>query len=347
MLRDELLRRFPALVSLPPNTEVIGGAIRDLMLGAEPADVDVECDDPLATASGLGKVINLGRGDLQVYRVVLADRVYDFSRRTDLGRRDFTMNAIALDLTTGQQRDPYNGEADIRRRLVRMINAKNFQDDPLRMLRAVRLALQFNFEIDRETMMTIRRRASHLTTVAAERVTYELQTIFSAHQFRLAFALLHEAGLDEPLFGYAFDPQRYRADDLSLAASYALLVRDPRAFAKRWKWSDALSRQVLTLQRLTRECGAIELWDAGEATARQFPALLRAIGREPVALPDFATEIFLDGNEIAALTGIEAGPGLGSIKRALLEAQLRGEVRTREEAEAFVKNEEFRISNFE
>ena len=340
MLRDELLRRFPALASLPPHTEVIGGAIRDLMLGAEPADVDIECDEPLQRSSRLGKVIPLGRGDLQVYRVVLDGRVYDFSQRTDLGRRDFTMNAIALDLTTGEQRDPYDGAADIGRRLVRMIHAKNFQDDPLRMLRAVRLALQFNFTIDATTMTAIRRRAPHVTTVAAERITYELHAIFSMNQFHRAVALLHEAGLDEPLFGYAIDPKRVHADDLSPAAAYALLARDPRAFAERWRWSDALLRQVLTLQKLTRECNAIELWDAGETIARQFPALLRAIGRQPIILPDiFAMKALLDGNEIAALTGIEAGPRLGSMKRALLEAQLRGEVRTREEAEAFVRKQ--------
>ena len=189
-------------------------------------------------------------------------------------------------------------------------------------------------------MTAIRRRAPHVTTVAAERITYELHAIFSMNQFHRAVALLHEAGLDEPLFGYAIDPKRVHADDLSPAAAYALLARDPRAFAERWRWSDALLRQVLTLQKLTRECNAIELWDAGETIARQFPALLRAIGRQPIVLPDiFAMKALLDGNEIAAITGIEAGPRLGSMKRALLEAQLRGEVRTREEAEAFVRKQ--------
>ena len=65
MLRDELLRRFPALATLPPHTEVVGGAVRDLMLHVEPADVDVECDEPLGCASRVGKVITLGRGDLR------------------------------------------------------------------------------------------------------------------------------------------------------------------------------------------------------------------------------------------------------------------------------------------
>ena len=75
-------------------------------------------------------MIVLGRGDLAVYRVVVDDRVYDFSRRTDLGRRDFTINAIAVDLTSGEVRDEFDGQEDIRRRVVRMIHARNFDDDP-------------------------------------------------------------------------------------------------------------------------------------------------------------------------------------------------------------------------
>jgi len=74
MLRDILLRQFPKLVDVPPHTEAIGGAVRDILLGATPLDVDVECDDPLGCASALGKVITLGRGDLTVYRVVVDGR---------------------------------------------------------------------------------------------------------------------------------------------------------------------------------------------------------------------------------------------------------------------------------
>ena len=73
--------------------------------------------------------------------VVVDERVYDFSRKTDLGRRDFTVNAIAMDLATGELSDPYEGQEDIRRRVIRMISARNFDDDPLRMLRGVRLAV--------------------------------------------------------------------------------------------------------------------------------------------------------------------------------------------------------------
>src|SRR5581483_3199116 len=118
----------------------------------------------------------------------------------------------------------------------------------------------------------------------------------------------------------------------------ALLLRDPRPFAERWKWSAALLHEVRTLQSLLRDSGVIALYDAGEAIARQLPPLLRAIGEAEISIPPrlFATKALLDGQAIAALTGLEPGPRLGAVKRALLEAQLRGEVHTREEAEQFV-----------
>ncbi len=329
MLRDDLLRQFPKLARLPPHSEAIGGAVRDLLLGAEPLDVDVECDDAQACASSLGKVITLGRGDLAVYRVVVDGRVYDFSRRTDLGRRDFTTNAIAVDLTSGEVRDEFDGQDDIRRRVVRMIHARNFDDDPLRTLRAIRLAVRLDFTIDEPTLTAIRRRAARLVTVAAERVTYEMHAIFSAGKFRRAIRLLNDTALDEALFGYPVDPERFQKDDLSLAASYALLLRDPRQFAERWKWGDALLRDVLTLQKLIGDPNPIALYFAGESVARQLPI--------PAEMPDFTIKPLLDGNEIASIVSLPPGPQVGALKRALMEAQLRGEVRTREEAESLVR----------
>ena len=334
MLREALLAHFPELVHLPRGTVAVGGAVRDLFLDVVPLDVDVECDDPLACATALGKVITLGRGELTVYRVVVNGRVYDFSRKTDLGRRDFTINAIAIDLTSGELRDPHKGQEDLRRRVVRMIAPQNFDDDPLRLLRAVRLAVRFDFTIDDVTVAEIRRRAGKITTVAVERVTYELHATLSANKFRKALELLNATALDEPLFGFQVDPHRFHADDVSLAASYALLLRNPKEFAERWKWSDALLREVITLQSLLRDPNLIALYDAGERVARELP--FHAIGRPAPELPDFNIKPLLDGNEIAALTGKQPGPELGAMKRALLEAQIRGEVRTRNDAERFL-----------
>ncbi len=341
MLRDELVRRFPRLTSLPPECFVVGGAVRDLLLDIEPADIDIACDDPRRCAESISRrVIRLGTGEhLSAWRVVDGDRVYDFAETldhdigADLARRDFTVNAMAVSLRDGALLDPHGGRDDLHARVVRMISAENFDDDPLRCLKAVRMAVRYGFAIDPATLEAIRSRASLITGVAAERITFELSIILSAGQLRRAIELLHATGLDVPLFGRELNAPR--SDDVSLAGAYALLVDDPRKYGKRWRWSADLLREVTALQSLMKMSGdlRVALYDAGEHVARQFPAVLRALGRDDnVTMPDFAIRALLSGDEI----GLEEGPALGRRKRALLEAQIRGEVRTKEEAIRFV-----------
>jgi len=345
-LRDDLLHLFPRLRDLPIDAYVVGGAVRDLILGAAPADVDVACLDPLACARSLGrKVIRLGREEhLSAYRVVDGPHVYDFaalldsSIDADLARRDFTVNAMAVDLRSGALLDPHDGRGDLQRRLVRMVDAANFDDDPLRMLKAVRMAVRFDFRIDDATLAAIRLRANRIADVSVERVAYELTVIFSANAFRRAVALLHETGLDVPIFGRTHG-DAFHADDVPLAAALALLVDDAHTFTKRWRLSDALLHEIQTLQRLRDARSLFDLYDAGEPIARQLPPLLRALGRDDrIELPDFAMKPLLTGHEIASIAGIEPGPRVGVLKRALLEAELEGRVTTREEAERLIRS---------
>jgi len=344
-LRDELLALFPALRKLPPNIYVVGGAVRDLLRGAHPADVDVACLDPLACARMLRrKVIRLGREEhISAYRVVDGEHVYDFaalldgSIDADLGRRDFTINAMAVDLAGGALLDPHGGQRDLGDRIVRMVAAANFDDDPLRMLKAIRMAVRLDFAIDAETAAAIRPRAAAIANVAAERVAYELSVIFSASAFRRAVELLRETSLDVPIFGRELDAARFHEDEVPLAAAFAILVDDPRAFAERWKWSDTMLRDVAALQRIASEHPLLALYDAGERLAAQLPPMLRALGHDDkVAMPDFSIKPLLTGDEIARLAKIEPGPRVGALKRALVEAQLRGDVKTRDEAESLV-----------
>jgi len=165
--------------------------------------------------------------------------------------------------------------------------------------------------------------------------------IFSANAFRRAVALLHETALDVALFVRALDATRYHADDVPLAAAFAILVDDPPAFAERWKWSDALRRDVVALQRLASEHTLMSLYDAGARLAAQLPPMLRALGHDDaVEMPDFSLKPLLTGDEIAKLAKVEPGPRVGALKRALVEAQLMGKVRTREEAERFINEPE-------
>ena len=347
--RDELTRRFPALARLGADGYVVGGAIRDLLLGREPLDVDLACLGPLAAAQSISKrVIRLGGEEhLTAYRVVVRsdgnEHVYDFAEilggeiERDLARRDFTINAMAVDLARDVLLDPHGGRRDVEARIVRMVRPSNFDDDPLRMLKAVRMAVRYDLDVDDATIDAIRERAPRISHVAAERVTYELSIIFSSNALRRAIELLRRPRLADPLRLRIRD---VHADEVPLAASLALLVDDARMYGERWRWSESLLRDVLALQRLIEHHDRIALYDAGESVARQLPPLLRALGRnDRVDMPDFSIRPLLTGNDIAQLTGLAPGKELGAIKRALLEVQIRGEVRTREEAEGFVRGE--------
>jgi hypothetical protein len=342
--RDRLLALFPALTRVPRGAYVVGGAVRDLLLDREPADVDVACLDPLAAAQAVRKkVIRLGDAEhLSAYRVVHDERVYDFAALlddnidSDLARRDFTVNAMAIDLDRDVLLDPHGGRRDLELRVVRMVDPKNFDDDPLRTLKGVRMAIRFGFAMDDATRDAIRARAERILDVATERVTYELSIIFGAHAFRRAVALLRDTGLDVPL---GFESRDFRSDDVTLAGAYALLVRDPKRYAEEWRWSDQLLHEVQTLQRLIEQHDRMALYDAGGSIARQLPPVLRALGRnDAIDLPDFSIRALLSGNEIAEITGIAPGKELGQVKRALLEAQVRGELSSRDEAMAWLRS---------
>jgi len=333
-LRKTLFELFPDLHKVPLPAFVVGGAIRDLLHGADPADVDIASNDPLTAARTLRhKVIRLGKEDhISAYRVVLGEHVYDFAELldhdigADLARRDFTINAMALDLERDELLDPHGGRRDLAARVVRMVNAENFDDDPLRMLKAVRMAVVYGFTIDDATIAAIQPRAQRITSVAAERVAFELSLIFSANRFRTAAASLRETHLDVPLFGRELPP--FDREELAYEMAMALIVDDPRAFGERWRWSESMIRDVTTLKKLMKEHDLVALFDAGERLASMLPF--------EVEMPDFTIKPLLNGEEIAKITGLEPGAQLGRIKRALLVAQIRGSVKTREEAEAFV-----------
>jgi tRNA nucleotidyltransferase/poly(A) polymerase len=268
--------------------------------------------------------------------VVDGEHVYDFAElldhdlETDLARRDFTVNAMAVDLASDVLHDPHGGQQDAAAGLVRMVRPENFDDDPLRTLKGVRMAVKYGFEFEPETLEAIRARAPRILDVAPERVTYELSVIFASNALGRAVDLLRRTHLAEPLGLHLHDVP---SDGVTLAGAYALFVDDPRAYAERWRWSETLTREVQTLQSLMKRHDRLALYDAGETIARQLPPLLPG---ETLDLPDFSIRPLLTGNEIAEATGLAPGKELGALKRKLLEAQVRGEVKTRDEAVALV-----------
>ena len=115
----------------------------------------------------------------------------------DLGRRDFTIDAMAYDVHKKEILDPLNGRRDISRRTVRAVGdpAERFREDPLRLLRAVRLATAFNFRIEPKTMAAISRMSDHLASAAPERIRDEMMHILMSRRPSKGFNMMWRTGL--------------------------------------------------------------------------------------------------------------------------------------------------------
>ena len=198
---------------------LVGGCVRDLVLGLTPKDYDV------ATDAQPGEVLRIWPGSEQVgakFGVVLVNREgatvevvtfrseqayqdgrhpeevrFETDPRKDVLRRDFTINALMLDPFSGEVIDYVNGRADLAAGVIRAIGdpEARFTEDHLRMLRAVRFAARFGFIIEPVTMAAIQRLHAEIRYISAERVRDELTRILTEGGARRGFELLDEAGL--------------------------------------------------------------------------------------------------------------------------------------------------------
>jgi tRNA nucleotidyltransferase (CCA-adding enzyme) len=178
---------------LPKPVYVVGGAVRDALLGRIRAELDLDLvvsTDAVAVARELATKYRSGfvllDAERQIARVVFPGLTVDIAQQDgksiieDLARRDYTLNAIAYDLQTQTTIDPFNGTQDIQERRLRMVSKDNLVDDPLRLLRAYRQGAQLDLTIDPATHRAICELVPLLTNVAAERVLAELRYLLSA-----------------------------------------------------------------------------------------------------------------------------------------------------------------------
>lgn len=177
---------------LPQPAYLVGGAVRDAMLGRSSGYLDLDFVLPTNAVNTARTIANhyqagfvLLDAERQIARVVFPQATADFAQQegisleTDLRRRDFTVNAIAYNPHTRELIDPLQGCTDLQQRLLKMVSPQNLQDDPLRLLRAYRQAAQLDFTIDANTESVIRQLAPLLSQVAAERVRVELGYLLS------------------------------------------------------------------------------------------------------------------------------------------------------------------------
>jgi len=184
---------------------IVGGAVRDMIMERQAVDWDV------ATSASTGEVADLfadlTKFSLQHGTITLVYRGRHFEVSTyrgsshtledDLGHRDFTINAMAWRPGEVSVIDPYGGRKDIERRLIRAVGSPGdrFNEDPLRMLRAVRIRRETGFSIDRPTGTAIRRMAPLLAGVAKERIRDEAMRILLSEKPSRGFHEMERSGL--------------------------------------------------------------------------------------------------------------------------------------------------------
>jgi len=205
---------------------LVGGPVRDAILGRLGNDLDFTTD---AHPKDCEKILNkwadsvwdIGaafgtvagkKGDITVEITTYRSESYNLDSRkpnvefgktieADLSRRDFTINAMALELTTDEPTfiDLYNGVSDLQNKLIKTPGKPedSFSDDPLRMMRAARFMSQLNFEIDPAVVSAIKSMAGRLEIISAERIRDEFIKIMMSDNPRLGITLLVESGLAE------------------------------------------------------------------------------------------------------------------------------------------------------
>ncbi|HXV56673.1 MAG TPA: hypothetical protein VD704_02300 [Gaiellaceae bacterium] len=326
---------------------VVGGALRDELLGRPVVDVDVACADPELAARLYARLAGGAVFPLSerhgAWRVAFRDgSTVDFTPlhgdtiEDDLATRDFTVNAMARPLEGGELVDPLGGEADLEARRLRAVSPGIVEDDPLRLLRAVRLEDELGFRLDGETEALVRAAAGHAAEPAGERVLGELERLSPA-----GFRRAGELGLLEPLGGSL---ERLDRVDLVDTPGYLLVVvfgeelrrlpvsNDVRRLARTLlaarRPADASPRELHRFRVRTEPwaltalafLGATDLYEAVRAARASEPA-------EPL----------LRGDDLLEL-GVPAGPEVGRLLSLVAEERAAGTIATREDAVALVRS---------
>jgi tRNA nucleotidyltransferase/poly(A) polymerase len=320
---------------------VVGGAVRDELLGRPVLDLDIALADPRRAAREYARRSGGAPFPLSdrhgAWRVALdGGRTVDFTplRGTiedDLATRDFTVNAIAIPLAGGEPVDPFGGRRDLDRLLLKAVSETAFEDDPLRLLRAVRFVDQFGFTLDEATAGLIRAAAQLVDRPSGERIVTELEQL-SADGFRL----LDELGLLAPLGGSVAELRDGDSDAVRLVRVFGTsLERYPisndrrrllHAVLRAERPPDDSPRSIYRFRRATEPWALEALEFIGADDLRS--------AVEKARLSDPA-EPLLRGDEL----GIEPGPEVGRLLDLIEEERAAGAISTRDEALELVRRE--------
>lgn len=372
---------------------LVGGIVRDAMLGLPldtAFDLDLTTDaqppavksileewaDTLWTQGERFGTIGARRSDRRVEITThRTERYLPGSRKpevafadaieADLSRRDFTINAMAVELPEGDLVDPFGGAADLSSRRLRtpLDPEATFSDDPLRMLRAARFLAQFELVVEPELLTAMIAMADRLSIVADERIRDELDRILSLSHPRTGFEMLFTAGLAERVLGPVPDSAaaldrvgRVGGDPVARLAALLADVGTPsdvQAVLSERRATTAVSRAVAAVLASARQAvdqpprnlPMLRRWVVGAGPhIDQAVAVAEALGDVGAlaadvnalmgAEPELCGPPVLGGEQIMALLGLAPGPEVGAAVEELRRHRLDYGPLTAEDARA-------------
>lgn len=381
-----------------------GGCVRDQLLGLQPKDYDVATNatpNEVRKLFGFGRTLSIGAafgvitvlGPKEAGQIEIAtfreDGTYSDGRhpdqvtfgdaREDALRRDFTINGVFYDPLESRVLDFVGGQTDLKNRIVRAIGDPHLRisEDRLRMLRAIRFAATYRFEIESQTYAAIAENSSSITSVSAERITAEMRRMLTDANRARAITLLAETGLlvhilpelqrvvaDRQICQESLailgnlDSQNFATTLAALLINAQLDSQDVDRLCERWRVSNAEEKQVTWLLRhyqtlisadaepwpvvqrvLTHEL-ATELLNLADSVvgARQGVASGITFCRERLTWPrEDLNPEPLINGDVLRSIGLRPGPAFKAILDQVRDAQLEGKVHDRAEALRLVK----------
>jgi tRNA nucleotidyltransferase (CCA-adding enzyme) len=378
LLAHELsgLERFgPVLDALPGPAYLVGGTVRDLLLGrpsrfdfdlavigdaeeyaralAERLNGTVTTHGRFGTAtvryeSGLHVDVAAARSEIYPAPAALPEVTAAATIAEDLGRRDFTINAMAVSLPDAQLVDPFDGEQHLRDRLVRVLHDNAFVDDPTRIFRAARYEARLRFRMDPKSEKLALVSVPNVRRLSGARVREELYAIFAEEDGGRALGRLRALGVDDAL-GMRF-PERGEL----LGTLHALNERYRLGFAPEHLGLLAIDAPAPTLDELKVERRLVygvnaahrdatglreglstgglspaEIVEAVESTGPDTALYALALGDLPGLREYFerlrSVRLELDGDDLAAL-GLSESPRVGEVLTELRRRKLNGQL---------------------
>ncbi|MET3696092.1 tRNA nucleotidyltransferase (CCA-adding enzyme) [Bacillus oleivorans] len=362
----------------------VGGAVRDFLLDRKIGDIDIATSaKPEEVKSIFSKTVDVGiehgtvlviyKGEGFEVTTFRKESEYEEYRRPksvefissleeDLKRRDFTINAIAMDLD-GEIHDPFNGKSDLEQKIIRCVGipSERFMEDALRMMRAVRFQSQLGFQIEEETYNSLEHLSPLLGKIAVERIYSEWCKLLGGKYKSSAFQSLIDTGLyyrlpaSKELSRGIHSFLNLDVNDLKTEESWLLLLHNsdiqlPYDVLKKWRTPKALQKKLHSLLtflqfRLENAWSPFALYQAGISQALLVERVFNCLESRDLSVSSHLLktlynqlpiqnreELMINGNDLFSWTDLTPGPWMKEWIEKIEKAVIEGRVQNNKEA---------------